>query len=459
VSSALAVSRVGPSDRVMATGASIFFGCGLILTAFGAASDSLPLIAAGAAALVLGIFPALQAQWVNPLIFLVLSLPLPAVFGNADVRIAATAPVTALVMVAYLCDTRPKRVIRFVDAGYTEALSAGVALLAIFTLTGATAINRGSAIRELFNLAIIFALFPIGRNLLSADDRSIPRLIRVVALLCGLCGFLAVLESLAILPAQFPRWGTNYYRAALGLGQPNGLGLFFALFLPFCAAAAWIEQRRTERTLLIVALIATIAGLFATFSRGAWISVIFGSLMLIFAGEWRRVLRILGSVVLAGIIIDLVTGGAIRDTAQRTLTDWVVEQRFSLMLAGVAMFAAHPLTGVGPGGFASELDTFGAQITALWDYLPTPHNAYIQMAAETGILGLLTYAVMLVVIGRSLVERTRQSRDPISIASLWAFGVLCCSGLFIWPFAHGTGQVAMLALAIGFSRPVTQPSQ
>ena len=67
-------------------------------------------------------------------------------------------------------------------------------------------------------------------------------------------------------------------------------------------------------------------------------------------GQARRTLR-LWLIGLAGVVVfDLVSGGLIRDTIQRTIGDWVVEQRLSLTLAGVLLFAAHPVLGVGPGG-------------------------------------------------------------------------------------------------------------
>ena len=60
-----------------------------------------------------------------------------------------------------------------------------------------------------------------------------------------------------------------------------------------------------------------------------------------------------------GPVIDVGSGGLLTDTVIRTLDDWVIEQRAALMLAGVLMFLAHPLLGVGPGGYENELERFG----------------------------------------------------------------------------------------------------
>ena len=76
----------------------------------------------------------------------------------------------------------------------------------------------------------------------------------------------------------------------------------------------------------------------------------------------------------------------LRDTAERTLTDWVVEQRAALMAAGVLMFLAHPVLGVGPGGFAVELTSFGAQVPELWDYLA---DWYVKETGLQNSIGLV----------------------------------------------------------------------
>jgi O-antigen ligase len=108
---------------------------------------------------------------------------------------------------------------------------------------------------------------------------------------------------------------------------------------------------------------------------------------LVVVGAGRRALRVWLGALLVAAAADLVTGGAIRDTVARTVGDWVIEQRAALALTGIVMFLDHPVVGVGPGGFAPGLDQYGALVPGLEDLKPTPHNAYVQAAAETGGAG------------------------------------------------------------------------
>jgi O-antigen ligase len=168
--------------------------------------------------------------------------------------------------------------------------------------------------------------------------------------------------------------------------------------------------------------------------------------------------------VLAGVLLDVLTGGAIRDRIASTVGDWVVEQRLALMMAGVLMFLAHPFTGVGPGGFAESLEQFGPGITWLWDYLPTAQNAYVQMAAETGAIGLAALLVFLLDGLRRLLRSARDRHNKASSSQrvlhntlLWAFATACALGMVEWTFAHGVGQMIMLIAAMGVA--LARPEQ
>ena len=133
----------------------------------------------------------------------------------------------------------------------------------------------------------------------------------------------------------------------------------------------------------------------------------------------------------------------------------------ALMIVGVLMFLEHPIIGVGPGGFADNLDRFGAQVSQLWDIQPTPHNAYVQMAAETGVIGLVTFVAFLAVtLGALLQEVRRSSRETgqrntldLRRALLWSLATVCFVGMVVWPFAHGPGQLVMLVAAMAYVLP------
>lgn len=397
-----------------------------------------------------GVLALLAAGWIDPVHLVAVALPLPAVFGSASIRLALVAPVTALALAGWLLHlSADRRTVRLSEL----PLRSLAFLLAAFTTATLLAQSRGTALRELFNFGLLIAFMVMAADTLSARPERVPRLIKLLAGIAAVCGVLALLEAVGLIPNAFPRWGTRYQRAALGFGQPNALGLFFALMLPFAVCALSLARSRTEQWLLRAGLAAIVLGLAATFSRGSWLSALFGSLLLIFARDGRFTLRVWISALIAGVFIEVVSGGMLSDTARRTITDWVLEQRAALMFTGVLMYLDYPWFGVGPGGYAAMLDHFGAQVPQLWDYLPTPHNAFIQMAAETGTVGLIAFVVFLATLLMAAIRSARSpAPDPVRAALrravVWSLGTAIIACMVVWPFSHGTGQAVMLAIAL-----------
>jgi putative inorganic carbon (hco3(-)) transporter len=452
--SARTLSMRAPVEPRVALLLAMLGGTGCVLAAADAAMRAEPLALAGAAAAAAALVVLVGTDWLDGAVVVALAVPLPAVYDSPALRVAAAAPVAAIVVLAWLLR-------RGVSDGSLQvgAIPVRSSLLLAAALGTATIAATAPAVsaRELVNLGLLAALLVLATDAFAGRPDRVRRALGTLVVAAAACGALAVLEMTGILPGRFPRYGTAFNRAALGFGQPNGLGLFFALALPLAAYRWTVARDRTARALAAAACALIAAGLLATFSRGAWLSVLGGTAALLLTRDVRFALRIWAGALIAAVVTDVVTGGALRDTFARTIDDWVIEQRAALVLAGILMFLAHPLLGVGPGGFAVNLDRVGAQLPQLWDYLPTPHNAYVQMAAETGIVGLLAFAVVLVALLRTFVRRVRETpaADPeervLRRALLWSFATLCCAGFVVWPFAHGTGEAVALLIAAGIA--------
>ena len=445
----------------VAVGLVLLVACGAAVAGFGGAVTDLRIAAAGGAAAAAALFLLMAAGWIEPLLVVAFSVPLPALYSTPSLRIATAAPVTAVAVAAWLMRLGlADEPARFGRIPFRTLAALG----AVLALTTVTAQYPLTSVRELANYAVLFLLLLAATDLFRRTPDGLDSVLNALVAGAAVCGVLAVLETLTILPGKFPRFDTAYNRAALGFGQPNGLGLFLAITVPL-AVHRLRTSRGVARIAAAFALLSAAAGLIATFSRGSWLALLAGTLPLAFTGDRRLVLRIWVTAIVVAVLADVVSGGAMRDTVVRTIGDWVIEQRAALMLAGVTMFIAYPLTGVGPGGYAGSLDRFGPQIPQLWDYLPTPHNAWVQMAAETGIAGVILFTVFLGVTLAVQIRRIR-AEDPgaglerasLNRALLWSFTTCCASCMVVWPFAHGTGEAVMLVAAAIFASPPRERS-
>ncbi len=443
------------ADRRMAGILVGLVGCGVVLCAAGAATLSIPFLVAGGMLAGVGIVALMTPRWVEPAVVAALVAPLPAVWSGGGLRIAGAAPITASVVAAWALY---RGIARRPIATGTLPLKTLRLLALLFLVAAAASPHPGAALRKVVNIAVLGGLLFALTDLLAHAPALRARVAAVVAGVGSACGALAVLETVGVIPGAFPRWGTPFNRAALGFGQPNGLGLYLAVVLPL---VAWRASTATgsARWLWRGGLAATAAGLLATFSRGSWGAVVFGVGALALAGDWRRSVRLMGGVLLAALVLDLVSGGMVRDRITETVGDWTVEQRGALMLAGVLMFLDRPLLGFGPGGYEAELDRFGIQVPQLWDFEATPHNAYIQMGAETGFVGVILYVALLALMIRAAARtaRARASSAALDRALLWSLGAVAIAGFFIWPFALDTGEAVIVLFALVASAPAPDP--
>jgi O-antigen ligase len=92
--------------------------------------------------------------------------------------------------------------------------------------------------------------------------------------------------------------------------------------------------------------------------------------------------------------------------AATTRGNWADQERTAHWVAAVHMVESHLVTGVGAGEFSAN---YRAN-TGLWRFRISrghAHNAYLQVAAEVGLPGMLAYACLLAAILGSLIRRLR----------------------------------------------------
>jgi O-antigen ligase len=452
------VSRfVFSADRWAAGLSAGVAGIGAVLSLQGAGSGRPEILLAGGGLLALGLLAMLVGGWIDGSVLVLLSLPLPALLSSESARLAPALLVSALVLAGWVLrkGTEPRRL----ELGPFPRRSTLLLLFAAF-LSALFAQQALSAARELLNLALLLALLVLLTDELRHDRAKAASLPLWIALVGGVSGGAAVLQTTGVLATAFPMTGTSLYRATLGFGWPNEAGMFFALVLPFAVHAVRGARGRFEGLLGLVAGAGCLLGLLCTYSRGSWLAVTAAPAVLLLLGETRAPLRFWMAAAGLALALNLSVGGLLYERIASLLGDWVVEQRGALMLAGLLMFQAHPVVGVGPGGFGSSLEEFGPRIPWLWDYTGSAHNAYVHAAAEMGSVGVTAFVLFL---GTSLFVALRAARagrrgaavkteeQRLRETALWAFATACLVSFVEWPLAHGVGQLIMLVAALAFA--------
>ncbi|MGZ4349665.1 MAG: O-antigen ligase family protein [Solirubrobacteraceae bacterium] len=181
-----------------------------------------------------------------------------------------------------------------------------------------------------------------------------------------------------------------------GGGDPNeqAAGFVAALFLMLGLFSVF--ERRIARTWLTLAFLLVAVGFFATESRGGLLALAAATVVaLIIAPRQRRRIAGLAAVVgVACVALLMSSPGALQ-----RITDLSggTSGRSDLWRVGFEVFKGHTVVGVGAGNFVVVEPHYALQpgaISRIQYITETPeivHNTYLQLLAETGIVGLLAY--------------------------------------------------------------------
>lgn len=339
-------------------------------------------------------------------------------------------------------------------------------------------------IRDLIFYGLIFYF------LISNLVRNLPELKRIIAVLLlagGLMGGLTVYQKATnTLDNNYGGFaqiggvfgvGKSWGKIALELrsngpvGEKNFYGQVLIVLVPLAAIALARSKSRLRRAGAALAGGLILGGIVLTFSRAALLA----TFILIFLLIAMRYFKLYQVALVAAIALVSFAGTSqnffkrvqsmaqapaflVGKSEQMQLADESMRRRYAQSMAALEVFADHPLLGVGPGQFAPFYSTpyvnRGGLAPQAKGYYA--HNLYLEIAAETGVLGLL---VFLAIVGIPFVQlwkrwwRLRSSQPDLAALSA-AFFLSLTSYLFIGIFLHMAYQryfwllMALIAAAV-----------
>lgn len=379
--------------------------------------------------------------------------------------------------------------VRFPPLSFPFALFLFAALLSI---TGALSLQF--AIKELTKWIEMFAVYIYVANNLDAAKMK-----RALAVM-----FLAGLSEAAIGIYQFLfQWGPegfllfgSYVRAFGTFEQPNPFAGYLALIIPVALGVAIsvfssqnskfrksIESLITEYWLLIIGFLAfatMLAAVVMSWSRGAWLGVAAGLIITLIVQSRRAFLLSLVAAFIVTFIVLLNSINVIPDVIAARfsgITDYfgltisstpeikadgstqtsesvrlvfdvrgvkvddanfAVVERMAHWQAALDMWENHPLLGVGIGNYAVAYPDYALP---RWDDpLGHAHNYYLNVAAETGFIGLAAYLILWLAAFWQSWRAVRVSRgvwQSIAAGLLGMIVALSAHNMFDNLFVHG----------------------
>jgi O-antigen ligase len=205
------------------------------------------------------------------------------------------------------------------------------------------------------------------------------------------------------------------------LGDPNDLALVLLMAMPVLASVM-MEKGVRRRWAYGVLLVAVVAGIVSTQSRGGFLGMGAAGFILLQQKVKSRALQL--GILAFGMVALMAASGMSKRSSGGSGTDGIDESaqgRLDAWVAGARMVKRNPVLGVGMERFADNYPDYVSN-AVIWTKLEA-HNTFVKAIAETGFLGFIPFMAMVVLSFRS-AWRTRQKRhlvaDPVERAAAGA---------------------------------------
>ena len=447
------------------------FGWAVAALVFGGAVGLLSPFQAAALLAAAVLVPLALARPLIALCLAVAAIPLSSEWtvGVGGLNLTLMEPAVGLAAVAWLYRGARGRSLRIWPSAL---LAVQLAVLAVFIASAVGAEAPGPSLKDTLKWLELLAVF-----VLTVDQARTPGAARWLLLTligaAALEGTYGLLQFVAGRGPSFFAIG-SFLRAYGHFSQPNPFAGYLGTALPVAAALAFwalgasrppagAEGSRAGRLVgdgvrwAPVAAVVLAAGVFASFSRGAWLGMgLAGVVMLAVASPRSRrlllpaaagllLLALLGTAGLLptviadrlGVVAEYFGPFDVR-RVDVTPENWSVVERMAHWQAAWYMFLEHPWLGIGPGNYAAVYDRY--YLPGWIEPLGHAHNYYLNLAAETGLFGVLGFVLTLVLAFRATIRGLRAPHAFWRTVALGVLGALVAIALhsaFDNLFVHG----------------------
>jgi O-antigen ligase len=197
------------------------------------------------------------------------------------------------------------------------------------------------------------------------------------------------------------------------IGHPNALAKYVEMLIPLSMVLLFTRIRSKYKIMSMITFVAALVVLLLTLSRGGWVCFT-GSIALVLLLIFRArliSLRTLVAILLIGVIFAGVGAGFSGMVQSRLFGDdyGAAKGRMPLNRIAINVIRHHPIFGVGLKNYGKVMHLYNPNIERMRTNMV--HNAYLLIAAEAGIPGLLLMLWLLGAILKMGLENINRKQD------------------------------------------------
>ncbi|MFL5697426.1 MAG: O-antigen ligase family protein [Ktedonobacteraceae bacterium] len=342
-----------------------------------------------------------------------------------------------------------------------------IILLGTMLLSMMAAINISSSLKEVSKWLEFLVLVLLGAQYIRTRRQvwTIIVLVCVAGITQAMYGYFQAFFNLG--PEAFIR--DTSLRVYGTFGQPNPFAGYINLPLSIALALMLLGSNWRTRLLAGLSAILLAGAEYLTQSRGGEIAIAVATLFIVIVGV-PHLRKLIALLALAGLgAVEVFFVGWIPEYVLTPLfkylgltqisfvnpgsADFSTAERLAHWISGVHMFLNHPLIGVGIGNYPDAYP--GYFITIFVNSLGHAHNYYINIAAETGSIGLTAYLLFLMAIFvtggsafQAISKNILKNDRALAIGLLAALISVCVHNLVDDLYVHSLTNLLSLLLIV-----------
>jgi len=330
----------------------------------------------------------------------------------------------------------------------SSALDLPIAFLVTAILISLLFSAQGPAsFRTATSFWVYAAYFLVWQVLRGGDERLLKLAVNGALALAVAAGLLGLGQALS---GSYPAFGLMHpgmdesKRLVPISGQPAAVGFFFSrltfahvMLFMFCWSFSLTLEKALGRKRLFyfAAATASVAGIFATQARMAWLSLVLSAFGLCFWRWPKRRAAMAGLAVLFILAVLFLPGPAAR--LRQSFSggrDWT---RLVLWKSALELAVKNPLTGVGYGNFQRDAAPVVERLSReagrkrFAGVLAWAHSNLLTFLAETGVLGLAAFCLLFAVYFHRVWLALKKTKDPLPWPAAFVRGSAVAVGAFL----------------------------
>lgn len=228
---------------------------------------------------------------------------------------------------------------------------------------------------------------------------------------------------------------------AFSQGQRTTLDYQWTAFMLVLAVAlAFHAQRRALRWVALLLMLLGALTASVQYVLSAWLAILAAvALMIWLRFGARGAVLLAGAMITVGLLLEPTVATIVAQRASSPDVD-----RLKLWQSALVVWTKSPVWGVGPGNFASYMETYNAfPLGLVLQGYQQAHDIFLEILAEDGVVGLVLLGAFVALVVRTLV--TFKAASPLAgFARTSALGLLVATAVIA---ALGGGFVPTIASA------------